>query len=131
MAGNVSKNGFYTKAHEWAMVDSADNTLLIGISDFAQHSLGDIVFIDVQDTGTSLSKGDSFGTVESVKAAEDLYAPVSGTISAINTALKDSPESINKDPYGSWIIRLKEYNKEELNQLMDAAAYEEYLKTLE
>jgi glycine cleavage system H protein len=131
MSSNVSKECFYTKAHEWAMIDSSDNTLVIGISDYAQHSLGDIVFIDIPETGTTLSKGDSFGTIESVKAAEDLYAPAGGTIATINNALKDSPESINKDPYGSWIVKLKDYNKDELNQLMNPAAYEEYLKTLE
>jgi glycine cleavage system H protein len=131
MSSNVSKECFYTKAHEWAKIDSSDNTLVIGISDYAQHSLGDIVFIDVQETGTVLNQGDSVGTVESVKAAEDIYAPAGGTVSAVNSALKDSPESINKDPYGSWMIRLKDYNKDDLKSLMNAEAYEEYLKTLE
>ncbi len=131
MSAKVEKDCFYTKAHEWAKPDASGSTLTIGISDYAQHSLGDIVFIDIREKGTSLSEGDSFGTIESVKAAEDLYAPVAGNIEEINESLKDSPESLNKEPYSSWIIRLSGYRREDLENLMDAAAYEEYLKTLD
>lgn len=129
MSYNIPENCRFTEKHEWARQENG--LLLVGITDYAQSSLGDIVYVDVKDEGTDLSAGDSFGAIESVKAAEDLYAPVSGTITEINTALKDAPESINKDANSAWLVKLKDYNADEFNSLMDAAAYRELVASLD
>ena len=119
---------FFTEKHEWAREEGGE--LTIGISDFAQESLGDVVYVDLKPPGTVLTAGDSFGAIESVKAAEDLYCPVGGTIEAQNAALNDDPAAVNQDAHGSWMIKLKDYNKEDLQKLMDAAAYASYLEDL-
>lgn len=119
----------YSKQHEWVKIEG--DIAIIGITDFAQHSLGDIVYLETKDIGEKVEAGESCGTIESVKAAEDIYSPVSGTITEKNEEVINSPEKINQDPYGSWIIKLEEINKEDLNQLMSAEEYKKYLGTLE
>ena len=112
----------YTKTHEWARAE-ADGTVSVGITDHAQEMLGDIVFVEPPDIGRKLAAGAECAVVESVKAAADIYAPVSGEVVAVNAALADAPQSINQDAYGAWIFRLKPSNAEELGSLLDAAAY--------
>ena len=112
----------YADSHEWVKVEG--NIGFIGISDYAQHSLGDIVYVDLPSEGDEISKGEEFGAVESVKAASDLYSPVSGTIIEINSALEDQPELINQDAYENWIIKVELADPTELDSLLDAAAYE-------
>jgi glycine cleavage system H protein len=113
----------YTKSHEWITVDG--KTATIGITDFAQAQLGDVVFLDLPSPGRKLAKGESFGVVESVKAASDLYAPVGGTIAAVNDKLSSNPELVNSDPYGDgWILKV-ELAGELPGDLMDEAQYKE------
>jgi glycine cleavage system H protein len=120
----------YLKTHEWVKLDGA--TAIVGISDHAQNSLGDITFVDLPKIGDKVEKGKEFGVIESVKAASDLYAPVSGRISAVNTALTTAPEAINKDPHGEgWLIKLDKVNAADVYDLLDAKGYEEFLKTNE
>ena len=112
----------YADSHEWVKVEG--NIGIIGISDYAQHSLGDIVYVDLPSEGDEISKGEEFGAVESVKAASDLYSPVSGTIIEINSALEGEPELINQDAYENWIIKVELADPTELDSLLDAAEYE-------
>ena len=112
----------YSKEHEWAKVDG--NIAIVGISDYAQKELGDIVYVEVPNVGEELSQGDVFGTVEAVKTVSDLYMPVSGKIVEFNEKLNDTPELINTDPYGEgWIIKVEMTNPDELNNLMSAEEY--------
>ena len=111
----------YTKEHEWIRVEG-DNGV-VGITNFAQQQLGDVVYVDLPEVGRTLKAGDTFGTIESVKAVSELYAPVSGEVVAVNDALSTSPESVNKDPHGAWIIKVKPSNTGELGSLLDATAY--------
>ncbi|MBU6204282.1 MAG: glycine cleavage system protein GcvH [Bacteroidota bacterium] len=112
----------YTKDHEWILVDG--NSATIGITDFAQHELGDIVYVDVNTVGKSLQKEEVFGTIEAVKTVSDLFMPVSGTITAVNDGLNNTPESVNKDPYGEgWIVKIALTNAAEVDALMNATAY--------
>jgi len=115
----------YTKGHEWLKVDG--NTGTIGITDYAQNSLGDIVFVELPKVGTEIQVGKTFGTVESVKAVSDLYAPVSGTVSEINTELSTAPENVNKDAHAAWMIRVNLKDSAEASQLMSAADYEKFV----
>ena len=116
----------YTKEHEWVRVSG--NTATIGITDYAQNELGDVVFVELPKVGAKITAGQSFGTVESVKAVSEIYAPASGDVVEANTALADKPEEINKDPHGAaWLIKVKLANPAEVNGLMDAAAYEAYI----
>ena len=115
----------YTKEHEWIQVNG--NSATVGITDHAQHSLGDIVFVELPKVGTVLQAGKSFGTVESVKAVSDLYAPASGKVTAVNDALNQSPENINKDAHGAWMIKLELTNPSEVNGLLAADDYEKYV----
>ncbi|MCX7682028.1 MAG: glycine cleavage system protein GcvH [Anaerolineae bacterium] len=116
----------YTESHEW--VRWANGELVCGITDHAQESLSDIVYVELPDVGESFDKGDVFGVVESVKAASDLYMPVGGEITAVNEELEDAPELVNKDPYGKgWMIRFIPSDPAELDELMDADAYEEFI----
>jgi len=113
----------YLKSHEWARVES-DGTITVGISDHAQDALGDLVFVDVPEVGTTLERGSAAAVVESVKAASDGYTPVSGEVIANNAELEDTPELVNEDPYGKgWLFKIKPSNTAELVQLLDAAAY--------
>src|ERR1700751_3350933 len=115
----------YTKEHEWIKADGATGT--IGITDYAQHELGDVVFVELPKVGTKLEAGKSFGTVESVKAVSEIYCPAYGEVTEVNTALTEDPELLNKDPQGkAWLIRLKLVNPAEVNSLMDAAAYQAF-----
>lgn len=111
----------YTRDHEWARAES--DSVVIGISDYAQDQLGDIVFVEMPEEGDSFSAGDEFGTLESVKAVSELYMPISGEIVGINEELEDSPESINQDPYGAWIIKVKPDDPKEMNALLDRDSY--------
>jgi len=115
----------YTKEHEWLHADG--NTATVGITDYAQESLGDIVFVELPKTGAQLQAGKSFGTVESVKAVSDLYAPVSGKVLEVNDALNQSPENINKDAYSAWMVKMDLANPSELNNLLSADDYEKYV----
>lgn len=113
----------YTKDHEWIKLDG--NIATIGITDYAQRELGDIVYVEVETVGKSLKTGDVFGTVEAVKTVSDLFLPVDGTITELNKDLANSPESVNNDPYGAgWMIKMKVDNTDDVKNLMDAAAYE-------
>ncbi len=125
----VPEGLFYTKQHEWARKDG--DRVFVGITDYAQHSLGDIVFIDLPEAGTICKAGESLGTIESVKAAEDIYTPVSGTVTETNGALVDHPESVNRDPYEFWLVVFKEVDPDSLGSLMNAEAYNAYLSTLD
>jgi glycine cleavage system H protein len=116
---------FYSDDHEWVKVEG--NKAYIGITDFAAHQLGDIVYVELPELDAELSKGDSFGVIESVKAASDAYIPVSGKVIEINEALSDSPELINEDAYANWMIVVELENKSELDELMNATAYEEFI----
>ncbi|MBM0108432.1 glycine cleavage system protein GcvH [Steroidobacter sp. S1-65] len=121
---NIPADLKYLDSHEWARVES-DGTVTIGISDHAQGALGDLVFVEVPEVGKSLSKGGAAAVVESVKAASDVYSPVSGEVVAANDALSGSPELVNSDPYGAgWLFKIKPSNTDELQQLLDAKAYE-------
>ena len=113
----------YTASHEWARLE-ADGSIAVGITDHAQEALGDIVFVEAPEPGRKLAKGESCGVVESVKAASDIYAPVSGTVTARNEDLGDAPEKVNADAYAAWMYRLKPDNPAELASLLDAGAYE-------
>jgi glycine cleavage system H protein len=115
----------YTKEHEWIQVNG--NTGTVGITDHAQESLGDIVFVELPKVGTVLQAGKSFGTVESVKAVSELYAPASGKVTAVNDVLNQSPEDINKDAHAAWMIKLELSNPGETNGLLSADQYEAYV----
>ncbi len=116
----------YTKEHEWVNVQG--NTATVGITDYAQHELGDVVFVELPKPGAKLEAGKSFGTVESVKAVSEIYAPVSGEVVEANGDLHDAPEKINSNPHGAaWLIKLKLANPAEVNGLMDAKAYEAFI----
>lgn len=115
----------YTKEHEWIRLDGKSGT--IGITDHAQSSLGDIVFVDLPKPGAKVTAMQSFGTVESVKAVSDLFAPVSGTVAAVNEELVTAPEKINSDPHGTWMIKVTLDNPDELKGLMSAEEYEKFV----
>jgi glycine cleavage system H protein len=115
----------YARSDEWVRIEGDE--AVIGISDYAQDALSDIVFVELPAVGDTLEVGKRFGTIESVKAASDLNAPLDGTVTAINTALEDAPERVNGDPYGgAWMVRIRPTNLAQLDSLMDAAAYEAY-----
>ena len=119
----------YTKKHEWIRVEG--DIAEIGITDYAQDALGDIVFLELPERGTDIEREDSFGVIESVKAVSDLYTPLSGTIEETNEPLADTPELINEHPYNDgWIIKIKMSDQTELDNLMDANAYEDYVKEI-
>jgi glycine cleavage system H protein len=115
----------YTKEHEWIQVNGT--TATVGITDYAQGSLGDIVFVELPKVGAELAKGKTFGTVESVKAVSDLFAPASGTVTEVNGDLATSPENVNKDAHGSWMLKLTVKDAGELDVLLSAADYEKFV----
>ena len=115
----------YTKEHEWIKADGANAT--IGITSYAQDSLGDIVFVDLPKVGTEITAGKTFGTVESVKAVSDLYAPTTGTVTEVNGELATAPEKVNKDAHSAWMIKVTLKNPGELNSLLSAADYEKFV----
>ena len=119
----------YTKEHEWVRLDG--DTAVFGITDYAQQELGDVVFVELPAPGASVTKGESFGVVESVKAASDLYAPISGEVLEANGALADAPELVNTASFGDgWMLKLRPANPADFDSLMDAAAYDSYTETL-
>ena len=120
---NIPENLKYTETHEWVR-EEADGTVNVGITFHAQDLLGDVVFVESPAPGRKVKKGEECGVVESVKAAADIYAPLSGEIVAANAGLADAPESINHDPYGAWMFRMKPDDPAELTALLDAAAYQ-------
>ena len=113
---------YYSESHEWVKVEG--NVAIIGITDFAQHAMGDLSYVDMPEVDDELEAGEEFGAVESVKAASDLFSPVSGTVVEINEALEDAPELLNEDAFENWIMKVEMKDPAELEQLMDAAAYE-------
>jgi glycine cleavage system H protein len=115
----------YTKEHEWIKVEG--DTGIVGITDHAQKALGDIVFVELPKPGAALTAGKSLGTVESVKAVSDIYAPASGTVIEVNQELTTAPEKINADPHGSWMVKVKLTNPSEVNNLLSAADYEKFV----
>jgi len=116
----------YTKEHEW--IDSKDGAGTIGITDYAQHELGDVVFVELPRAGTKVTAGKSFGTVESVKAVSEIYSPVSGEVTEANLELQNTPDKINSDPHGAaWLIRVRLANPAEVKSLMEAKAYEKFI----
>ncbi|MBP5375771.1 MAG: glycine cleavage system protein GcvH [Bacteroidaceae bacterium] len=117
---------YYSESHEYLKVEG--NIGIIGITDYAQKALGNVVYVDMPDVDDDVEAGAEFGAVESVKAASDLYSPVSGTVVEVNEALEDAPELINQDAYENWIIKVEMSDQSELDNLMDAAAYEEFCK---
>jgi glycine cleavage system H protein len=115
----------YTKDHEWIRIDG--DTAEIGITDYAQQQLGDVVFVELPDAGRTISAGEAFGTIESVKAVSELFAPMSGTVTATNSDLKDHPERVNSDPHANWMVRVKLSDPAATGELLDASQYEKHL----
>ena len=116
----------YTKEHEWVRVEG--DVATVGITDYAQHELGDVVYVELPKPGAKLNAGQSFGTVESVKSVSDIYAPVAGEVTEVNSSLSETPEAINKDPHGkAWLIKLKLADSSAVGKLMNAAAYEAFI----
>ncbi|MBS1188621.1 MAG: glycine cleavage system protein [Rhodocyclaceae bacterium] len=120
---NVPANLKYTQSHEWLRVE-ADGTVTVGITDHAQEALGDLVFVELPEVGAHFDAGKELAVVESVKAAADVYAPLSGTVTEVNPAAADAPESVNQDAYAAWLFKLKPDNAADVNGLLDAAAYQ-------
>jgi glycine cleavage system H protein len=124
---NVPEDLHYSKDHEWVRVDG--NEAIIGITDYAQNSLGDVVYVELPKAGEEFAANESFGSVESVKAVSEVFTPVAGTVAKINEALADEPETVNSDPYGGgWMIRVKMSNSGEVDSLLTAAEYEDFTK---
>lgn len=124
---NVPDDLFYTEEHEWVMVEG--ETATIGITDYAQEELGDVVFVELPDIGNAFTAKDSFGSVESVKAVSEIFSPISGEVVEVNATLTDAPETVNEDPYGDgWMIRVQLDNPRELDSLMSADDYKEFIK---
>jgi glycine cleavage system H protein len=129
MANNIPENLRYSKDHEWVLVDG--ETATIGITDYAQHSLGDVVYVDLPRVGDSFGSHEAFGSVESVKAVSEVFTPIAGEITEVNDALNDSPEVVNNDPYGAaWFIKVKMENAGEADGMLSAEEYEEYLSNI-
>lgn len=123
----VPKELRYSHEHEWVSVE--DNIATVGITDYAQEQLGDVVYVELPEVGTQVTKDEPFGVVESVKAVSDIYAPVSGTVTEINVSLPDSPETVNEDPYGdAWMIRVEMNDPDELEDLMTGAQYKKFVE---
>jgi glycine cleavage system H protein len=123
---NIPAELKYSTDHEWIRVEG--NIAIVGITDFAQGELGDVVFVELPEVGSDAVKDDPFGTVEAVKTVADLLAPVSGIVAEINEGLNDQPEVVNSDPYGEgWMVKIEMSDTDELNELMDAAAYQEHI----
>jgi glycine cleavage system H protein len=116
----------YSESHEWVKVEG--NIAIIGVSDFAQKEMGDITYVDMPEVDDEVEAGEEFGALESVKASSELISPVSGTVVAVNDALEDTPEKVNEDAYGAWIIKVEMSDASELDNLLDAAAYKALIK---
>jgi len=124
MATNIPGNLKYTKEHEWASLEG--DVLTVGITDFAQSALGDIVFVEVPEAGSEVKQGSTFGVVESIKSVSDLYSPVTGQVIAKNSDVEGSPEKINEDAYAAWLIKVKIKDTSEINNLLTPAQYQEF-----
>lgn len=125
---NFPKNLKYAQSHEWAQ-DNGDGSVTIGISEHAQEALGDVVFVELPEVGSELEAGEAFGVVESVKAASDVYSPLSGEVIDVNSQLEDSPETINASPYQEgWLIKVKMSDPDELDSLLDASSYSKFVE---
>lgn len=130
MANNVPENLYYSKDHEW--VDVEDDVATIGITDYAQNSLGDVVYVEFPSEGDTFDAHEAFGSVESVKAVSELFTPVTGEVVEANEDLNDSPETVNEDPYGQgWMVKIKMDNTGEVDAMLSPAEYEEYLSETE
>jgi glycine cleavage system H protein len=126
MSNNIPENLRYSKDHEWVQVEG--DTATIGITDYAQHSLGDVVYIDMPRVGDKFGAHEAFGSVESVKAVSEIFVPVAGEVTEVNESINDTPESVNSDPYSAgWMVKVKMENPGEADGLMSSAEYEEYL----
>lgn len=125
----VKKDLYYTEDHEWVAFENGIAT--VGVSDYAQHQMGDIVFVELPEVGDEFSKGDDFAVIESVKAASDSFIPVSGEIVEVNEELEDEPEKINAEPYDAWLVKVKVSDESELDALMSAGKYETFVEGLE
>ena len=119
---NIPSNLNYTKSHEWVRVEG-DGTITVGITDHAQELLGDLVFVELPEVGKEFAAEQEAAVVESVKAASDVYAPISGTVTAVNTSVSDSPEAVNQDAYAAWLFKMKPANIADVDALLDATAY--------
>ena len=117
----------YTKEHEWVRVDGDSGA--VGITDFAQQQLGDVVYVDLPDVGRTMTAGESFGSIESVKAVSELFAPMSGEVIEVNPALKEHPDRVNNDPHGSWMVKVRLKDPGAAGSLLDSGQYEELIKT--
>jgi glycine cleavage system H protein len=125
---NIPENLRYSKDHEWVLIDG--DTATIGITDYAQNSLGDVVYVDMPRVGDSFGTHEAFGSVESVKAVSEIFTPLSGEIIEVNDGLNDTPESVNSDPYGSgWMVKVRMKNSGEADRMMSSDEYEEYLSS--
>jgi glycine cleavage system H protein len=127
MSHNTPENLKYTKEHEWTLIEG--DTAIIGVTDFAQSSLGEVVFIEFPEVGTTLDKDGTFGVIESIKSVSDLYSPISGEVLEVNSAIGDTPEKINENPYESWLVKMKITNTSEISELMEASAYSEFCES--
>lgn len=128
MANNIPENLRYSKDHEWVLVDG--DVASIGITDYAQHSLGDVVYVDLPRSGDKFGTHEAFGSVESVKAVSEIFTPIAGEVVEVNEALNDTPEKVNNDPYGdAWFIKVKMDNPGEADAMLSAVEYEEYLSS--
>jgi glycine cleavage system H protein len=124
---NVPENLRYSKDHEWILVEG--DTATVGVTDYAQESLGDVVYVDLPTVGATFGAHESVGSVESVKAVSDIFTPISGEILEVNESLNDAAETVNSDPYGAaWMVKVRLTNPSEIDELMDAAAYQQYLE---
>ena len=127
MAYKFDSKARYARTHEWVRLEG--DVALIGVSDYAQHLLSDVVYVELPEVGDTLTKGESMGTVESVKAAEDAYAPIGGEVAEVNEDLESNPEWVNEDPYGrAWMVKVSPSDPSELDDLMDAAVYEKFVQ---
>jgi len=127
---NIPENLHYSKDHEW--VEVKDGVATVGITDYAQHSLGDVVYVDLPRVGDNLASHEAFGSIESVKAVSEVFTPIAGEIVEVNDGLNDTPENVNTDPYGAaWMIKVKMENALEADAMLNAAEYEEYLSETE
>ncbi len=126
MANNIPENLHYSKDHEW--VEVKDGVATVGITDYAQHALGDVVYVDLPRVGDNLGSHEAFGSIESVKAVSEVFTPIAGEIVEVNDGLNDTPENVNSDPYGAaWMIKIKMENALEADAMLNAAEYEEFL----
>ena len=127
MAHNTPENLSYTKEHEWVLIENDIAT--VGVTDFAQSSLGEVVFVELPEANSKLEKDQSFGVIESIKSVSDLYAPLSGEVIEVNQALSDQPELVNQNPYDSWLLKMKLSSRGEISALMSADQYAEHCKS--